>query len=127
MSGSVWPRAIFGGAVTIAIGYAIMKATTPTDQQFYDLTQTDPFFPLLNPRTLPHLPGHAAFRLLAFIGVLSTFNGQQRHGHCMPIRLSLSSSRRGVLPFFVDPPRSLSSDNRMLDIDNLFDPFLRYD
>ncbi|KAJ9478819.1 Assembly factor CBP4 [Pseudozyma hubeiensis] len=41
MSGSVWPRAIFGGAVTIAIGYAIMKATTPTDQQFYDALSPD--------------------------------------------------------------------------------------
>nr|CDI55360.1 conserved hypothetical protein [Melanopsichium pennsylvanicum 4] len=41
MSGSPWPRAIIGGIITIGIGYAIMKATTPTDQQFYDALSPD--------------------------------------------------------------------------------------
>ncbi|KAI3477900.1 hypothetical protein L1887_60207 [Cichorium endivia] len=41
MSGSPWPRAIVGGLATIAVGYAIMKATTPTDQQFYDALSPD--------------------------------------------------------------------------------------
>ncbi|UZJ56417.1 hypothetical protein CBS101457_005737 [Exobasidium rhododendri] len=29
-------RALTGGAVLIAVGYGIMKATTPTDEQFYN-------------------------------------------------------------------------------------------
>ncbi|PWZ01482.1 hypothetical protein BCV70DRAFT_74735 [Testicularia cyperi] len=41
MAGSPWPRAITGGFVIIAVGYAIMKATTPTDQQFYDSLSPD--------------------------------------------------------------------------------------
>ncbi|PWN50634.1 hypothetical protein IE53DRAFT_368734 [Violaceomyces palustris] len=36
MSASPWPRAVFGGFLTIAVGYAIMKSTTPTDKEFYD-------------------------------------------------------------------------------------------
>ncbi|KAN0065340.1 hypothetical protein ACQY0O_001176 [Thecaphora frezii] len=41
MSGSPWPRAVAGGIAVIVLGYGIMKATTPTDKQFYDSLSPD--------------------------------------------------------------------------------------